>query len=123
MALTRKPIEGNPRCNCGSPVGTGPITGTSRNASTPSSVPTIRATSGPGMNLVQRRGHSTPTSSVASAMAKALMLALASASGSARRVPIGPPSAVVAPRNGSVWISITITPIPDMKPDTTTCGV
>ena len=123
IALTRKPTEGSARCNCGNPVGIGPITGTSRSASTPSSVPTIKATSGPGMNLVHLRGHSTPTRSVARAMAKALMLASAKADGSARSVPSGPPSAVGAPRNGRIWISITMTPMPDMNPDTTTCGV
>ena len=86
-------------------------------------MPTINAISGPGMNRVHLRGQSTPTIRVAAAMARALKLTSRSASGNARTAPIGPPSAVGAPRNGRIWINITMTPMPDMNPDTTMCGV
>ena len=49
-------------------------------------------------------------------MARAWKLRSASAAGSARIAPSGPPSAVGAPRNGRVWISITMMPMPDMNP-------
>ena len=64
-----------------------------------------------------------PAASVTAPMANALTFMLATAAGSARMAPMGPPSAGAAPRNGSVWISMTMTPIPDMNPEMTACGV
>ena len=104
-------------------MGTAPITGASRSVRTPSSVPAISATKAAGTKRCSRRGHSTPMASVTTAMTRALTLRFASASGSARSAPTAPPEAVGAPRNGSVWISMTMMPMPVMKPETTTWGV
>ena len=56
-------------------------------------------------------------------MARALTLISATASGNARSAPIAPPDAAGAPRNGMVWINMMMTPMPDMNPEMTTCGV
>ena len=56
-------------------------------------------------------------------MAKAPASMPLTAAGSARAAPIGPPVAPEAPSRGSDCISTMITPMPDMKPDTTTWGV
>ena len=64
-----------------------------------------------------------PAASVVAAMATALTFRSLNASGHARTAPIGPPVAVAAPRNGSVWMRMMMTPMPDMKPDITEYGV
>ena len=119
-ARTRKSAEGSSNCNAGRPVGTGPMTGASPSHITPSSVPALNATRGPGRSLASRRGQSTPTASVTTAIAVALKLTLPNASGNARIMPMGPPMAVGAPRNGRTWIMMTMMPIPDINPETTT---
>ena len=56
-------------------------------------------------------------------MANASAFTLAIASGNAATVPIGPPGAAGAPRNGMAWIRMMMMPMPDMNPETTTYGV
>ena len=53
-------------------------------------------------------------------MAKALLLISATATDNAPIAPKAPPEAVGAPRKGKLWISMMMTPIPDMNPETTT---
>ena len=99
------------------------MTGASVNHKIPSAVPTTSATRGPGAKRENRRGQRNPTASVTDPMAKAPVSMALTAAGSARAAPIGPPVAPEAPNNGNACISTMMTPIPDMNPETTTCGV
>ena len=119
-ACSRKSAGGRPSCRLGSPTGIAPMTGASVNHSTPRAVPAASATRGPGAKRENLRGHRNPTASVTAPMAKALVSMSLTAAGSARAAPIGPPVAPEAPSSGSDCISMMMTPIPDMKPDTTT---
>ena len=90
---------------------------------TPSSAPAASATRGGGRDLVKRRGQNTKAASVAMPMPRASALKPANASGRARTAPVNPPGAGGAPRKGRTSIIMMMTPMPDMKPETTTYGV
>ena len=107
------------RCSSGRPVGTSPITGGPPSHNTPSSVPALSAASVGGRYLLNWAGQPTPTASVTTAMASALVLRSLSASGHSRIASSGPPVATGAPRNGRVCSRMMITPMPDMKPEMT----
>lgn len=103
----------------GRPVGTSPMTGAAGRNSTPIRVPSVSAASGGGRTAASRRGQATTTASAATLMASAGGLSAPASAGQAARVPGGPPSAVARPAKGGVWIGMIMTPIPDMKPETT----
>ena len=122
-ALATNAAVGISNCSCGSPIGTCPMIGASCSQNSPRRVPASNATSGAGRRRANRRGQNMPTASVNAPMAKAPVLTLAASSGHARIAPSAPPGAAGMPSSGKVCISMTMMPIPDMKPDTTTCGV
>ena len=99
------------------------MTGASPNHATPTAVPAASAASGPGAKREKLRGQRNPTARVTAPMASAPVWTSLAAAGSARTAPMGPPVAPEAPSRGSVCISTMITPMPDMNPETTTCGV
>ena len=122
-AFRRNPADGRVNCRDGRPIGIAPITGASSNHRIPNKVPAARATSGPGAKRENRRGQRKPTASVTAPTAKALTWTSPAAAGSARAALIGPLVAPEAPRSGSDCISMMMKPMPDMNPETTTCGV
>ena len=104
------------------PMGTGPRTGASCSHSTPSSVPTMSAATGPGRYVDNRRGQSAAMTSESTPIVSALKFALPSADGSLLTDSSGPPPAG-APSNGPNWITMMIMPMPDMNPEITMRGV
>ena len=110
-------------CSSGRPMGTSPMTGVPVNHRTPRAVPAARAARVGGMYFLRRSGQRMPTARVTTAMASALKLTLRIASGHACTAAIGPPVGTEAPRNGSVWSSMMMIPMPDMNPDMTEYGV
>ena len=122
-ACRRNSADGRANCRAGRPIGIAPITGASSNQRIPRNVPAASATSGLGAKRENRRGQRNPTASVIAPTARALTWTLPAAAGSARAASIGPLVAPEAPRSGSDCISMMMKPMPDMNPETTTCGV
>jgi hypothetical protein len=103
----------------GNPVGTSPMTGALGSNSTLISVPRVRAASGGGRTPAARFGQKIMVARLATAIARASGFSMAGTSGHARIEPSGPPGAVSMPKNGRVWMTMMMMPIPDMKPETT----
>ena len=90
---------------------------------TPIVVPAARARSGPGRYFAMRPAQRMFRHSVITPRAKIRTFMFMIADGSDRSAPTGPSRGAAAPSSGSSWMRMMMMPIPDMNPETTTCGV
>ena len=121
--LTMKPTSNTGMRRSGRPVGTSPMTLRSVSQKMPMAEPMIMAARGPGRYRLSGGRQSTPTRRVMAATIRACTWALDMASGIALIFAITPPGWASAPTNGATCTSMTMIPMPVMKPEMTEWGV